>query len=64
MHNRRNFLKMLSMAALSTVMPKTELPVIEDKRIRLEVKGEERMRIYSNGRIGIGITKPNTKLYA
>ena len=71
MHNRRNFLKLLSMAAVSTVMPKTELPIVEDKIERLTISstgyegiGVERMRITSNGNVILGITEPNTKLYA
>ena len=50
------------MATVATVMPKKELPVIEDKRIRLEVKGVERMRITSTGNVVLGITEPNTSL--
>jgi hypothetical protein len=69
MHNRRNFLKLLSMAAVSTVMPKTELPIVEDKIERLTISstgyegiGVERMRITSTGNVILGITEPNTKL--
>lgn len=62
MQNRRNFLKLLSMATVATVMPKKELPIVEDTPIRLEVKGVERMRITSTGNVVLGITEPNTKL--
>ena len=62
MQNRRNFLKLLSMATVATVMPKKELAIVEDTPIRLEVKGVERMRITSTGNVVLGITEPNTKL--
>lgn len=65
MSNRRNFLKMLSMAAVATALPETKpekLVIKSDGYAGIGVGGVERMRIYSNGNVGFADTSPNTKL--
>lgn len=65
-NSRRGFLKMVSMAAAASVLPKPDMKMYlpsatsnADMRIGLDV---ERMRIMSDGSVSLGTIAPNTKL--
>lgn len=60
MANRRNFLKMLSMAAVACALPEpTERLTLPPTTSNADMNiGVERMRITSSGRVTLGITSP------
>ena len=72
MENRRNFLKMMSMAAVASVLPKPtklSLPLITSnadmnigvERIRITYIGQ--IMIHTNSNVGMSNTSPSRKLY-
>ena len=70
MNNRRNFLKMISIASVAAILPKIS-PTPQRLTIPLAtsnadmgfgVNGVEQMRIYSNGNVGMACINPSTKL--
>jgi len=70
MNNRRNFLKMISIASVAAILPKIS-PTPQRLTIPLAtsnadmgfgVNGVEQMRIYSNGNVGMGVLNPTQKL--
>ena len=70
MDNRRNFLKMISIASVAAILPKIS-PTPQRLTIHLAtsnadmgfgVNGVEQMRIYSNGNVGMGVLNPTQKL--
>jgi hypothetical protein len=70
MDNRRNFLKMISIASVAAILPKIS-PTPQRLTIPLAtsnadmgfgVNGVEQMRIYSNGNVGMGVLNPTQKL--
>ena len=69
MSDRRDFLKMIAMASMAAAIPisstpkKLTIPLITgDGDMKIGVNGVERMRIYSNGNVGIGCINPSYKL--
>jgi hypothetical protein len=65
MSNRRDFLKMFAMASMAAALPISSTPerltiplTTGDGDMRIGVNGVERMRIYSNGNVGIGCIAP------
>ena len=69
MSNRRDFLKMIAMASMAAAFPisstpeKLTIPLITgDSDMRIGVNGVERMRIHSNGNVGIGCIHPPYEL--
>jgi hypothetical protein len=72
MNNRRDFLKMFTMASIAVVAPipkilyapeRLTIPLITgDGDMRIGVNGVERMRIYANGNVGIGCINPSYEL--
>jgi hypothetical protein len=67
MSNRRNFLKMITMAAVASVLPVSiptteRLTIVPTGYAGIGVGGIERMRITSTGNVLLGITNPNTSL--
>jgi hypothetical protein len=72
MNNRRNFLKMFTMASIAVVAPipkilyapeRLTIPLITgDGDMIYGVNGVERMRIYANGNVGIGCINPSYEL--
>jgi hypothetical protein len=69
MNNRRDFLKMFIMASMATALPISSTPerltiplTTGDGDMRIGVNGVERMRIYSNGNVGIGCISPSYEL--
>ena len=72
MNNRRDFLKMFTMASIAVAAPipkilyapeKLTIPLTTgDSDMRIGVNGVERMRIYSSGNVGIGCINPSYKL--
>ena len=69
MSGRRDFLKMITMASMAAVIPISSTPkkltiplTTGDSDMRIGVNGVERMRIYSNGNVGIGCINPSYKL--
>ena len=69
MSDRRDFLKMIAMASMAAAIPISSTPerltiplVTGDSDMRIGVNGVERMRIYSNGNVGIGCINPSYKL--
>ena len=62
---RRGFLKSLSLIAAIPIVDKVSFLApseVATKRIELKTNGVERMRLFSNGSIGIGTTSPSTML--
>jgi len=69
MSDRRDFLKMIAMASMaaailiSSTPKKLTIPLITgDSDMRIGTNGVERMRIYSNGNVGIDCINPSYKL--
>jgi len=70
MESRRSFLKMFAMASVATALPLPELTpkkltiplTTGDGDMRIGVNGVERMRIYSNGNVGIACINPSYEL--
>jgi hypothetical protein len=72
MNNRRDFLKMFTMASIAVVVPipkilyapeRLTIPLITgDGDMIYGVNGVERMRIYANGNVGIGCINPSYEL--
>ncbi len=69
MSNRRDFLRMIAMASMAAALPISSTPerltippVTGDSDMRFGVNGVERMRIYSNGNVGIGYVNPSYEL--
>ena len=69
MSGRRDFLKMITMASMAAAIPisptpkKLTIPLTTgDSDMRIGVNGVERMRIYSNGNVGIGCINPPYEL--
>jgi hypothetical protein len=72
MNNRRDFLKMFTMASIAVVAPipkilyapeRLTIPLITgDGDMIYGVNGVERMRIYANGNVGIGCINPSYEL--
>jgi hypothetical protein len=70
MDNRRNFLKMISIASVAAILPKISptpqrltIPLTtSNANMGFGVNGVEQMRIYSNGNVGMGILNPTQKL--
>ena len=69
MSGRRDFLKMITMASMAAVIPISSTPkkltiplTTGDSDMRIGVNGVERMRIYSNGNVGIGCINTSYKL--
>jgi hypothetical protein len=72
MNNRRDFLKMFTIASIAVVAPipkilyapeRLTIPLITgDGDMRIGVNGVERMRIYANGNVGIGCINPSYEL--
>ena len=69
MNNRRNFLKLFTMAAVATALPKIEsepqklvINTTNNTDRMIGVHGVERMRIYSNGNVGMSVTNPSNIL--
>ena len=69
MNNRRNFLKLFTMAEVATALPKIEsepqklvINTTNNTDRILGVHGVERMRIYSNGNVGMSVTNPSNIL--
>jgi len=65
MSNRRDFLRMIAMASMAAALPISSTPerltiplTTGDGDMRIGVNGVERMRIYSNGNVGIGCINP------
>lgn len=66
---RRGFLKSLSLIAaipivdkLSFLAPAESIPADATEQTDYKTNGVERMRLFSNGSIGIGTTSPSTML--
>jgi len=69
MSDRRDFLKMIAMASMAAAIPISSTPerltiplTTGDGDMRIGVNGVERMRIYSNGNVGIGCINPSYEL--
>jgi len=67
MSNRRNFLKMITMAAVASVLPVSiptteRLTIVPTGYAGIGVGGIERMRITSDGNVCLGTTVPDYKL--
>ena len=72
MNNRRDFLKMFTMASIAVAAPipkilyapkRLTIPLITgDGDMRFGVNGVERMRIYANRNVGIGCINPPYEL--
>ena len=70
MNNRRDFLKMFGMAAIAIAVPVPKptperlfIPgVTGDGDMKIGVNGVEKMRIYSNGNVGIACINPPYEL--
>lgn len=64
MSNRRDFLKNGLFASIALALPISVNPesLINTKVDRFSTNGVERMRIYSNGNIGIGTIMPPYEL--
>jgi hypothetical protein len=72
MNNRRDFLKMFTMASIAVAAPipkilyapeRLTIPLITgDGDMRFGVNGVERMRIYANGNVGICCINPSYEL--
>jgi len=69
MSNRRDFLRMIAMASMAAALPISSTPerltiplTTGDGDMRIGVNGVERMRIYSNGNVGIACINPSYEL--
>jgi hypothetical protein len=72
MNNRKDFLKMFTMASIAVVAPipkilyapeRLTIPLITGNGDMIYgVNGVERMRIYANGNVGIGCINPSYEL--
>jgi len=64
MNNRRGFLKSLAILAAASVVPniRPEKLVISATSNADQMIGIERMRIMSNGSVGMSMVNPNTEL--
>jgi len=69
MNNRRSFLKLFTMAAVATALPKIEpepqklvINSTNNTDRMIGVHGVERMRIHSSGNIGLSVTQPSNIL--
>ena len=69
MSGRRDFLKMITMASMAAAIPISSTPkkltiplTTGDSDMRIGVNGIERMRIFSNGNVGIGCIHPPYEL--
>ena len=70
MTQRRDFLKILGMSAVASVLPKVELPEIKPEKLTISSSGHfgigvgatERMRITSSGNVVIAGVSPSKKL--
>jgi hypothetical protein len=69
MSNRRDFLKMFAMASIATALPISSTPerltiplTTGDGDMKIGVNGVERIRIYSNGNVGISCINPPYEL--
>jgi len=69
MSNRRDFLKTFVMASMATALPISSTPqrltmplTTGDGDMKIGVSGVERMRIYSNGNVGLACINPTYEL--
>jgi hypothetical protein len=70
MSNRRNFLKIISIASVAAILPKISstpqkliIPLTTSNAdMAFGVNGVERMRIYSNGNVGMNYINPSYEL--
>ncbi len=70
MGNRRNFLKIISIASVAAILPAISstpqrliIPLTTSNAdMVFGVNGVERMRIYSNGNVSMVCTNPSSKL--
>ena len=64
MSNRRDFLKNSLFASIALALPISAKPesLVNTKADRFSTNGVERMRIYSNGNVGIGNIMPPYEL--
>jgi hypothetical protein len=70
MGNRRNFLKIISIASVAAILPKISstpqrltIPLTTSNAdMAFGVNGVERMRIYSNGNVSMACINPSSKL--
>ena len=64
MSNRRDFLKNSLFASIALALPISAKPesLVNTKADRSSTNGVERMRIYSNGNVGIGNIMPPYEL--
>jgi hypothetical protein len=70
MTQRRDFLKMLGMSAVASVLPKVEIPEVKPEKLTISSIGNfgigvgsvERMRITSNGRVTLSDVSPSANI--
>lgn len=70
MAQRRDFLKMLGMSAVASVLPKVEIPEVKPGKLTISSIGNfgigvgsvERIRITSSGNVMIADVSPSAKL--